>query len=261
MRFRSLVGMGILSSWAIVAVAHAAPRFTVGNVPSYYQGNFGTGSHVNIFYDATYFQFRNRDLRLKLMVPYLSVSGLPQGTRLTGGGVVHRSGTTQTRSNVSGLGDIWLSAHYTVYQRTGLLPAVVPYAKVKLGTASAAKGLGTGRNDYEVGVGLDETIGTRIFPFAHLGYRFVGNPVGGNLHNIWTYDMGSSFIATSRNILTAMFSGSESEQPGYAGPADIVFAWNYNVTRAGSGIQLYADKGLSNGSANYGVGLGAQVVF
>jgi hypothetical protein len=53
MRFRSLVGVGILSLWAAAAVAHAAPRFTVGNVPSYYQGNFGTGSHVNIFYDAT----------------------------------------------------------------------------------------------------------------------------------------------------------------------------------------------------------------
>ena len=101
MRFRSLVGMGILSSWAVVAVAHAAPRFTVGNVPSYYQGTFGTGSHINIFYDATYLQFRNRDLRLKLMVPYISVSGLPQGARLTGGGIVHRPGTNQTRNNAT----------------------------------------------------------------------------------------------------------------------------------------------------------------
>ena len=65
MRFRSLVGMGILSSWAVVTVAHAAPRFTLGNVPSYYQGTFGTGSHINIFYDATYFQFRNRDSLLE----------------------------------------------------------------------------------------------------------------------------------------------------------------------------------------------------
>ncbi len=260
MRFRSLAEMGVLSLWATMGVAYAAPRFTVGNVPSYYQGSFGTASHINIFYDASYLQFRNRSWRLKLMVPYLSVSGLPRGAQLTGGGVARRTGTTQTRS-ASGLGDIWLSAHYTVYQGSGLLPAVVPYTKVKFGTASVTNGLGTGRNDYEVGVGLDEIIGTRIFPFAHLGYRFVGNPVGGNLRNIWTYDVGSSFIATSRNIFTAMFSGSGSEQPGYAGPADVILAWNYNVTRAGSGFQLYADKGLSNGSANYGVGLGAQVVF
>ncbi len=141
------------------------------------------------------------------------------------------------------------------------MPAIVPYAKIKFGTASASQGLGTGRNDYEIGVGLDETIGTRIFPFAHLAYRFVGNPPGSNLQNIWTYDLGSSFLVNQRNVLTAMFSGAQSEQPGYAGPADLIVAWNYNVTRAGSGLQLYFDKGLSNGSPDYGVGLGGQVVF
>jgi len=109
MRFRSLVGMGILSSWAVVTVAHAAPRFTLGNVPSYYQGTFETGSHINIFLrchlplETSW----NRDLRLKLTVPYISVSGMPQGARLAGGGIVHRPGTIQTRNNASGLGDTY----------------------------------------------------------------------------------------------------------------------------------------------------------
>lgn len=260
MRVRSLLGIGILFLGVGVETASAAPRFTVGNMPSYYQGTFGTGSNIGIFYDATYLQFQNNTLRLKLTVPYISVTGLPQGAQLTGGAVTKRSSTTQTHS-ASGLGDIWLAAHYTAYQGSGLVPALVPYVKVKFGTASATNGLGTGRNDYEVGMGLDETIGTRVFPFAHVGYRFVGNPAGGNLQNIWTYDAGSSFSVTSRNLLTVMFAGSGSEQPGYTGPADIIAAWNYNVTRAGSGFQLYADKGLTNGSANYGVGLGAQLVF
>lgn len=260
MRFQTAISAAILLASSSIAHAYGAQHFTLGNMPSYYQGTFGTNSNISIFYDATYFQFQNNTLRLKLTVPYISVSGLPQGAQLAGGGVASRSSTTQTRS-ASGLGDIWLSAHYTVYHGEGLLPAVVPYAKIKFGTASASQGLGTGRNDYELGFGLDETIGTRIFPFAHLGYRFVGNPAGQNLRNILTYDAGSSFAVTGSNVLTAMYSGSQSEQPGYAGPSDLILAWNYNVTRAGSGFQVYADKGLSNGSANYGVGAGAQIVF
>ena len=260
MRLPTTLSAAILLASSVIAPAYGGQHFTLGNMPSYYQGTFGTNSNINIFYDATYLQFQNNTLRLKLTVPYISVSGLPQGAQLAGGGIASRSSTTNTHT-ASGLGDIWLAAHYTVYHGAGLLPAVVPYVKVKFGTASSSQGLGTGRNDYEVGLGLDETIGTRIFPFVHVGYRFVGKPAGQNLRNILTYDAGSSFAVTGSNVLTAMYSGSQSEQPGYSGPSDLILAWNYNVTRAGSGFQVYADKGLSNGSADYGVGVGAQVVF
>jgi hypothetical protein len=133
--------------------------------------------------------------------------------------------------------------------------------KVKFGTASASEGLGTGQNDYEIGMGVNTTIGNNMFPFAHVGYRFVGSPPGQNLQNIATYDAGISVALTPRNILTTMYSGEQSEQPGYAGPSDAIIAWNYNVTVAGSGFQVYVDKGLSSGSANIGGGLGGQIVF
>ncbi|MGC9128886.1 MAG: hypothetical protein ACP5GA_09175 [Acidithiobacillus sp.] len=255
--------LGLVAVFGVstVAAAEAAPQFTIGDLPSFYQGSFGTGSTLNIFYNATYLQYQQDRLRLKLTVPELSVSGLPNGAVLSGGSVISRkSAATQTHS-ASGIGDIWLAAHYTALPAQGLMPAIVPFAKVKFGTASASQGLGTGKNDYELGLGLDETIGTRIFPFAHIAYRFVGNPPGDNLRNIWTYDLGSSFALDHRNILTGMFSGAQSEQPGYSGPADLIVAWNYNITSAGTGLQLFVDKGLSNGSPDYGVGLGGQVVF
>ncbi|MBU2743269.1 hypothetical protein HAQ01_07075 [Acidithiobacillus thiooxidans] len=242
-------------------IAQAAPQFTVGDMPSFFQGSFGTNSTLNIFYNDTYFQYQNSTLRFKLEVPYLSVSGLPNGASLSGGSVVSRKGASTQTHSASGIGDVWLSAHYTALQSSGLMPAIVPFAKIKFGTASASQGLGTGRNDYEIGMGLDETIGTRIFPFAHIAYRFVGNPPGYNLQNIWTYNIGSSYLVDEHNVLTGMFDGAQSEQPGYSGPADLVVAWNYNVTHAGSGFQLYFDKGLSNGSPDFGIGIGGQVVF
>ncbi len=262
MRIRTWWGIAslLLSTGGVCTAAAAAPQFTIGNSPSFYQGSFGTGSTMDIFYDPTYFQYKNRGLRVKLTIPYISVSGLPQGTLLTPGGVARRTSGQQTTS-ASGLGDIWLAAHYTVYRGRSLVPTIRPYAKIKFGTASYSKGLGTGRNDYEFGVGVQDTVGTRIFPFAHLGYRFVGKRAGLNLQNIWTYDVGATYSVDTRNFLTAMFVGSGSEEPGYAGPADVVFAWNYNVTPAGSGFQAFVDKGMTNGSPNYGIGISGQVVF
>lgn len=251
---------GLLGAVLVCQSAWAAHPWTLGNVPSDYQGRYGTHHTIGIFYDPTYLQYQTPGLRVKLTVPYISVSHLPVGAKLTNGTLSSHTQSRQTRS-ASGLGDIWLATHVTVLPERGLRPAIVPYFKVKFGTASASEGLGTGRNDYELGVGLNSTIGSNVFPFAHVGYRFVGSPPGQGLRNIATYDAGVSIATSARNVVTAMYAGAQSEQRGYAGPSDAILAWNYNVTAAGSGFQVYFDKGLSNGSAGLGGGVGGQVVF
>ena len=255
-----LGGRGLLAAVLVCQSAWAAHPWTLGNMPSYYQGHYGTRHTIGIFYDPTYLQYRTPGLRVKLTVPYISVANLPVGAKLTNATLAARTQSGRTTS-ASGLGDIWLATHVTVLPERGLRPAVVPYLKIKFGTASVRKGLGTGRNDYELGVGLDTTIGTNVFPFAHIGYRFVGSPPGQGLRNIATYDAGVSIDTTARNVVTAMYAGAQSEQAGYAGPSDAILAWNYDVTAAGSGVQVYFDKGLSHGSAGLGGGVGGQVVF
>ena len=247
--------MLVLASQGVTAAS-----WTLGALPSYFTGHYGTQNTIGILYVPTYLQYRSSQWRLKLTVPYISVSGLPAGASLNGGTIAQRGSNTQT-TNPSGLGDVWLAAHYTLIPEQGLMPAVVPFAKVKFGTASAAKGLGTGKNDYEAGLGFNTTIGGDIFPFAHVAYRIVGSPPGETLQNIVTFNGGASFTASSNTIWTLMYAGAGSEQLGYSGPADVIVAWNYNVTQAGSGFQIYVDKGLSNGSANIGGGIGGQIVF
>ncbi|MBU6420133.1 MAG: hypothetical protein KGQ79_10470 [Proteobacteria bacterium] len=253
-------------------------QITLGTTASYFQGDFGTPSTIHIFDESTFAQFKNQNLRIKLTIPYLAVSGLPVGAQLSGGTVVGRgngtgssghgsggtgsTGTTPTGvHSASGIGDIELAAHYTVYHGAGLTPSIVPYTKITFGTASSSKGLGTGKNNYEFGVGLNDIIDTDIFPFAHIGYRIVGNPTGDNLQNVLTYDIGASYAFTPRNIVTTIFSGSQSEQPGFAGPADLIFAYNYNLSANGTGLQVFFDKGLSNGSPNFGIGIGGLITF
>jgi len=242
--------------------ALADPALTVGNSLSFFQGTFGTANTINIRYDATDIQYADgNNWRIKLTVPYVSESGLPVGATVSGNTVVGgSSGATHTHS-ASGLGDVWLAAHYKIAPGSGLLPSVTPYAKIKFGTASAADGLGTGKTDYEVGLGLQQVAGRNWFPFANLGYRFVGSPAGQSLRNIAVYQAGVSYVADSHNIVTLMYAGQQAQVSGAPAPSDAILAWNYNVTPAGSGLQVYIDKGLSHGSANFGIGIGGQIVF
>ncbi|OBS08569.1 hypothetical protein [Acidihalobacter prosperus] len=263
LRTTTWMAIAALGTALLPGGAHAqAAQWTVGSVPAYFTGKYGTANTIDIFYLPTYIQYRKDRLRIKLTVPYESVTGLPQGATLAGSNLSTRGTQTQTRS-ASGMGDTWLTVRYAAtHARDGHI-GVHPYAKIKIATASHSAGLGSGHNDYEFGVGLDGRAGGYTFPFAHVGYRLVGKPANSNLQNIMTYDFGASYVLprSQANILTAMFSGSQSEQKGYAGPADVIVAWNHNVTRAGSGFQLYVDKGLSNGSARYGIGFGGQIVF
>lgn len=240
--------------------AFGVSTWQVGNQASFYQGDYGTSHTIDIFYDATFISYHHDRLKLKLSMPYEAVSGLPEGGTVTGGGSVANGRKSTTTHSASGLGDIWLSGRYEVVPLTSRHPGFDAYSKVKLATASHSDGLGTGHNDYEFGVGVNGYIAPSGYPFADLGYRFVGSPSNLSLNNIITYDAGYSYQATQRNVLTAMFTGHQAEQSGESAPADLLFAWDYRVSGAG-GLQLFVDKGLTNSSPDYGVGGGAHLNF
>lgn len=236
--------------------AEPAPTLALGVQPSYFTGNYGTSTTTKIVYVPVYAKYKTGNVTLKLTVPYISVES---SGALVSGGTVIGTGTGNTVTRKSGLGDIWAEGRYRI-RGAGNAPDVSPYAKVKLGTASRANGLGTGENDYEGGLGFEWAIGQTVFPFLDIGYRFVGSPPGRNLNDIATYDAGVTYKADAKNFFSGIYSGHEATQSGFAGTSDLLVAWNYD-TRPGTGFQLYVDKGLSNGSPKYGIGAGAYVRF
>lgn len=243
------------------AMAIAASPWSVGNYASFFQGTYGTGHTISIFYDGAELAYRQDRLKLKLTVPLEVVSGLPQGAAITGGGSIAQKGLPSSATHsASGLGDIWLSGRYTLIPVTSRHLGLDVYSKVKLGTASYSEGLGTGQNDYELGAGINGYVSPNGYPFADLGYRIVGSPTGVPLSNIVTYDAGYSYVSDPRNTWTAMFTGHEAEQNGASPPADLLLAWNYKPSAKG-GFQVFVDKGLTNGSADYGIGVGGHLNF
>jgi len=234
----------------------AEPVITTSVSPSYFSGDFGTAHTTDIFYLPLYLKYKNDDLGVKLTVPYISVRS--NGAVVAGGTVIGK-GTAATKTTHSGLGDIWLEGKYTLHHLFDTVD-LIPYAKVKFGTASHAKGLGTGEQDYEFGTGIKGRIGTNMFPFARIGYRIVGQPANVTLDNIMTYRVGVSYVINHANVFTVLFSGRQASQPGFQAAADLIAAWNYNL-RPNLELQAFGDKGLSNGSPNYGAGISVLARF
>jgi len=247
------VAAGISVSNASVAAETTA--ITLGVQPSYFQGDYGTGNTVKMVYVPVFLKYRLGNATFKATIPYIFVSS--GDVLVSGGTVVGKSSTSGTRN---GLGDIWLEGQYKFKTGDGLVPDIQPYAKIKVPTASHSKGLGTGKTDYEVGSTLQWKAGTTLFPFLKGGYRIVGKRAELNLRNVATYEGGITAAVTPHNYLTAMYSGHQSLQRGFASTSDAIVAWDYTGLQDVD-FQLYGDKGLSTGSADFGVGFAASIRF
>ncbi|MDA8129655.1 MAG: hypothetical protein M0Z73_13280 [Betaproteobacteria bacterium] len=245
------------TGWA----TESSSNLALGVEPSYSDGKYGTSADTKIFYLPFYAKYQDGDLGIKLTVPYISVEST--GAVLSGGTVIGhkgKSGATASPTTESGLGDVWLDGRYRIHGTGGASPDFVPYAKVKFGTASSSRGLGTGENDYEGGLGLEWAVAENWFPFVTAGYRFVGSPAGLNLSDFATYDGGVMYRVSQTDYLTAMFTGHGSAQAGTPAAADAMLAWNHRMG-GGIGLQAFLDKGLSNGSPDYAAGVGLEKRF
>ncbi len=254
--FPLLFVFSLLTTGQAFAAKVEQPTISISSAPSFFTGTFGTNTTTNITYIPTYIKYKINDISLKLTVPYIIVQS--NGVAVSGGTVIG-TGKGSSRTS-SGLGDIWLEGKYTLHHVFSSSFDVIPYSKIKFATASKAKGLGTGENDLELGMSVRTRIASQWFPFARVGYRFIGQPAGRVLNDILTYRSGVSYASNRENVFTVMFSGREASQPGFANAADMVVAWNYKIEK-NMGLQLFGDKGLSTGSPDYGLGAGLSYRF
>lgn len=251
---------GITAAIAICAFsaqAMAKPqqtRITASITPSYFSGNYGTNSRTDIFYLPFELKADTGNLSLQATIPYIRVKS--QNAVIAGGAVVgNAGGQPRTRG---GLGDIWLGASYRF--RLDHDDVFTPYVKVKFGTASRSQGLGTGANDVEFGAKYRTRVAHDYYPFARLGYRIHGHAAGLVLRDYFTYSVGLSYASDLDDIVTLLYAGHQSSQPGLAPASELVGGWNHRV-QDNFNVQLFALLGLSNGSPDYGGGLGLKYRF
>jgi hypothetical protein len=160
-----------------------------------------------------------------------------------------------------GIGDVVVRGRYYLLDERGWLPTIAVRGHVKAPTASAARGLGTGRPDEGVGIEVSRTIGGGLLAMVDGGYTIIGKPADVDYNNNWWYDVGvGRDLANGLLNLSIFFAEDRAIVSGLANARDILTAV---TVRGPSGwrVQVSGQVGLSDGAPARGVTLGASRRF
>lgn len=153
-----------------------------------------------------------------------------------------------------GLGDITLTSGYTLLKDSDTTPHVRPTAYLKFPTASESDGLGTGAYDAGAGLAVSKWLGNWQ-PFAEGRYIVQGvidDSHGGR--NFVTADAGVAY-GWSEQVVTLVYARFGSVLfDGLSAPleARAKVIWRFSERAY---TELYALKGFSDGSPDYGGGV------
>lgn len=231
------------------ALPAAAGEFTLGGGLDYSNGKYGASQSTEIWYAPLTAKYESGDSTLKLTIPYVRITA-PGGGTIIDGKLVY--GGAGARSSEEGMGDVVVSYSRALFEKPvrGMLLDVT--AKAKLATADAAKGLGTGENDYSLLADLYYLAGAWT-PFATVSYRFTGDPAGVDLKNVWGGTLGLGYKQSANDSLGLMWDSRQASTTTGVASNEATAYW---VHKFGGGLKLqtYAVKGFSDGSADWGLG-------
>jgi len=140
------------------------------------------------------------------------------------------------------------------------MPLVALIGRVKLPTADAEAGLGTGEFDEGVGVELTKSLADRWLAYLDGGYNLIGDAPGTNFNNQWWYDVGIGYDVTDNFNMSVFYEEYRALVNTVSNARDLLALANYVVDDT---VHLTGSLlvGLSNGAPNYGVGGGIRFRF
>lgn len=240
----------LIAALLLPLVAQAGTRFGIG--AEYSSGDYGTGVDTATWYIPFSLSHSGENYSLGLTVPFIAVSGSSEvsGVRGTGHGTKTTTTTTTTTTRTdSGIGDVVAKASLQLLAEGTSTPWIAITGKVKFGTASASKNLGTGENDYAVQ--LEMAKGSFD---AMLGYNVLGDTSTIDYDNIvygavaWTAELNKAW-----NLRSEYYT----EQPALSGDdpvQELTFSFG-KALDSKRDLSLYVIKGFTDASADWGVGV------
>ena len=176
-------------------VARSAVEAGVSAGFEYQEGNFGAGQRIETS-SIPFSAYANKGrLQFGATLPSLRVDApgnVIGGSGLLGLPIIVDPTQPATRERREGFGDLRLNASYTIPAGRA---AIALWNQVKVPTASADKGLGTGELDYSFGAEVAAPIG-RVTPFAGIGYTLTGEPEDYDLRNSLSARAGANVRLT-----------------------------------------------------------------
>lgn len=264
--------------------ALAGNAFSLGVGFNYSTGKYGESTSTDILSVPVTAKYEMETLTLKLVVPYISISGPggvipgmgalaagihgfgrpasfgapgrplgePPGLSPDGPPGRRRSavGSSDTATN-AGLGDLVASADHEFYSAGALTLDVV--GKVKFGTADSSKGLGSGQNDYSLQLDIGYQFPRKTYLFATTGYKLVGAPEGVSVNNVVYGTLGFSQPLSAATSAGVMLNYAQSALVGGSNLTDITLFASNKLSR-NTKVQASLLKGLADGSPDFGIG-------
>ena len=268
-----------------------ADGFTASAGADYSTGKYGGSESTDVWYVPFVASYQAGAFTYKLTVPWIRVTGpgdvVPGGFGGSGAGSGATStttcvkpasggsgsgkrvctttagspppGTVATRSTASGLGDIIAAATYNAYDG-GDQGFVVDFTgRVKFGTASSSKALGSGENDYAIQTNIDKNFGPAYASFG-LGYKFLGEPSGVNLKNIVFGSLGGGYKLSKDTEVGASYDWATTSFGGGDKPQELsIYGSHYINNNYKLSAVLYG--GLTDASPDVGGGLTLKYYF
>ena len=261
----------ILAAALLLAMgaAHAEDGLAVGVGADYSTGDYGTTTTTEIWSVPFSARYTSGNWTWKASLPWVRVSGdagvLPG---LGNVGNLNPNGRGRGRGNTgapvgggdagtaSGIGDLRLSGTYS-FANTGST-GVDLTANVKVATADEDKGLGTGANDYGLALDLYRSVGAATV-FGGVGYTVLGDSqyiqtdgvANANIGASWAAGPGSVGVMYDWRAAASDTADDRSELTGF-----------YSIKSGDAAKwQLYATKGLSDGSPEWGAGVSLTYAF
>lgn len=247
--------IGWLLLMAAATPAAAQDSFSLSAGLSYSKGRYTTPEDTEILVAPITGRYATGPVRVTATIPYLRVDSI--GTVLVGGAmmgpiVIDAADPAARRGVRDGWGDLQLGASYTLPAALVGEVLVDLTARVKLPTARASRGLGTGEADLFVSADLSYPVGD-VAPFVNVGYRFLGDPDAFDLRNSVSTSVGASY-ALGRTFLIASYDFSRSVTT-FIPDAHEVFAGVSGEAGGGFGWTAFGTAGLSEGAPDFGLGL------
>ena len=171
------------------------------------------------------------------------------------------TGAIAEEVNYCGTGVIVVRGRYFVTYEHGWIPTIALRAHVKAPTASADRGLGTGKPDEGAGIEISRSFHCGVTAMVDGGYTVIGKPVGVEFNNTWWYDVGIGQDLANRIVnLSVFFEEYRALVPGLDNARDVLAALTLK-SASGWRVQVSGQFGLSDGAPDHGLAVGASRRF
>jgi Putative MetA-pathway of phenol degradation len=219
----------------------------------YSTGKYGQSEATRIKYIPFTGKYEYDRWLVKVTVPWLEIDGSSGATGGESKVILERNTNKHTRE--SGLGDIVSSVTYTALESSEYKFILDAGAKVKFGTASVSKGLGSGENDYAFQLDAYKTL-EKLTLMGTVGYRVIGNPGNSDysLQNVWFGSVGAAYKIDAKNSAGLFVDLREAawEYNTNIREYTVYYSHRFNPTY---NLQSYITTGDTTSSVDFGGGI------